>query len=286
MKKLPISLVIITLNEEQNIARCIKSAPFVSEIVVLDSGSQDATGSIAQSLGARVFVESWQGYFKQKLRATELALHPWILSLDADEALSPELAREIQGLEFFEGSDLSGVDGFEMPRLSFHLGRWIRHGGWYPDRQLRLFHRDRAQWQGGMVHERVAAKKVRRLQGDLYHFVFQDLADQVSTNNEYSGLGAQDLKSRGKRFSLTLLLLKPWSKFIETYFFKAGFRDGLPGFIISVGAAYSMFLKYAKLWEMEKRGDGLGSGLGAQVEPAAAQAPASAKALPQTQAEQ
>ncbi len=252
MEKRPISLVIITLNEESNIARCIASAPFVSDILVLDSGSTDQTVELAKGLGARVIVEPWRGYFKQKLRATELAEQDWVLSLDADEALSPELAEEIRALEFSEGSDLSGVDGFEMPRLSFHMGRWIRHGGWYPDRQLRLFHRGRAQWSGGMVHERVRAERVQRLRGDIHHYVFKDLSDQVQTNNEYSSLGAEDLRQRGKSFSLLKLLLKPWSKFFETYLLKGGFRDGLPGFIISVGASYSVFLKFAKLWESEQ----------------------------------
>ena len=246
MPQLPISLVVITLNEEANIERCLKSVPFASDIVVLDSGSSDRTVEIAKQCGARTFVESFRGYGEQKRRACELASQDWVLSLDADEALSPELAAEIQNLSL---ENLAGFDGYDVPRLSFHLGRWIRHGGWYPDYQLRLFNRKMAGWQSLKLHERVEAKNVGRLQKDLYHYVFKNLADQVETNNEYSTLGAAELQRRGKKFSVMMLVLKPISKFLETYIWKRGFLDGMPGFIISVGAAYSIFLKFAKLWE-------------------------------------
>lgn len=249
MPQLPISLVVITLNEEANIERCLKSVSFASDIVVLDSGSTDRTVEIAKQCGARTFVEAFRGYGEQKRRACELANEDWILSLDADEALSPDLAAEIQKLSL---ENLAGFDGYEVPRLSFHLGRWIRHGGWYPDYQLRLFNRKMAGWQNLKLHERVEAKNVGRLHSNLYHYVFKNLADQVETNNEYSGLGAAELERRGKKFSVMMLVLKPYSKFIETYFLKRGFLDGLPGFIISVGAAYSVFLKFAKLWERDR----------------------------------
>jgi glycosyltransferase involved in cell wall biosynthesis len=245
---LKISLVIITKNEEKYLEGCIRSALFADEIVVVDSGSEDRTCDIAKSLGARVFQEPWRGFGPQKQRAVELASHSWILSLDADERLSPALAEEIQRYLKTEPN----VDGFEMPRLSFHMGRWIRHGGWYPDRQLRVFHRERARWSQARIHERVQAQKTQLLQHPIEHFVFENLADQVHTNNRYSGLMAQDLFDRHIRFSILRLLIKPWSKFFETYLWKRGFMDGLPGFIISVGAAYSVFLKFAKLWELER----------------------------------
>jgi glycosyltransferase involved in cell wall biosynthesis len=243
-----ISLVIITKNEEKSIERCIRSVPFAKEVVVLDSGSEDQTCEIAKKLGAKVFHEPWRGFGPQKQRATELASQSWILSLDADEQLSPSLAAEIQQ----RMQEDPVTDGFEMPRLSFHMGRWIRHGGWYPDRQLRLFHRGRARWSQVRIHERVEAQKVELLQHPIEHFVFASLADQIETNNRYSSLMAQDLFDRKVRFSLGRLLLKPWSKFFETYLWKRGFLDGLPGFVISVGAAYSVFLKFAKLWELER----------------------------------
>lgn len=243
-----LSLAIICLNEEANIERCIRSVPFADDIVVLDSGSTDRTREIALQCGARVFDEEWRGFRAQKQRATDLCRHDWVLSLDADEALSDESQNELKHLL---ANGLAG-DGYEFPRLSWALGRWIRHGGWYPDWQLRLFNRAQASWQGGEhVHERVSAVSVTRLQAPILHWPFATHAEQVATNNRYSGLGADELRKRGVSFSLFRLIWKPISKFLETYFIKRGFLDGLPGFIISVGAAYSVFLKFAKLWESE-----------------------------------
>lgn len=256
--KFPISLVIITLNEQEGIARAIESASFCDDIVVLDSGSSDETCEIARNLGARVFLEEWRGFQLQKQRATELARNDWVLSLDGDEAVGSDLREELTALleKWGNGTDQSHykIDGYRFPRLSFNLGRWIRHGGWYPDLQLRLYNRTRAKWVGGQVHERVSAKKVERLNGNLLHYPFTDHSEQVATNNRYSGLGADALFTKGERFQKRKLFVKPFFKFIETYIFKRGFLDGLPGFIIAVGAAYSLFLKYVKLWEIQKIG--------------------------------
>lgn len=248
----------ITLNEQEGIGRAIESASFCDDIVVLDSGSTDDTCRIAREMGARVFLEEWRGFQAQKQRATELAKNDWILSLDGDEALSPDLRDELIQLlsKWASGEDQTHfkVDGYRFPRLTFNLGRWIRHGGWYPDYQTRLYNRTRAKWIGGQVHERVEAPKVERLNGALLHYPFINHAEQVATNNRYSGLGAEALFTKGERFKMRKLIFKPVSKFLETYLIKRGFLDGLPGFIISVGAAYSIFLKYAKLWEMQKLG--------------------------------
>lgn len=245
---MPISLVIITLNEESNIRRCIESASFVTEVVVLDSGSTDRTQEIAEELGAKFVIEPWQGYAKQKQRAVDLASHDWVLSLDADEALSEEATASILK-EFEKGLDKKIA--YEFSRLSFHLGRWIRHGGWYPDRQTRLFNKSSAQWKQSEVHEHILADQKLRLKGDILHYVFRDLAHQVDTNNRYSSLGTEDLLRKGKKYSLFRLLTKPISKFVETYLFKKGFLDGMPGFLIAVSASYSIFLKYAKLYEYQ-----------------------------------
>lgn len=247
---LPLSVAIICLNEAQNIERCIRSVPFAGEVVVVDSGSTDDTARIAEACGARVFQREWLGFRDQKRLATGLCKFDWVLSLDADEALSAEAAGEVAALFGERSEKRDRIDGFEFPRLTWNLGRWIQHGGWYPDWQLRLYHRARATWEGGQhVHERVEAKRVERLEFPIHHWPFRDLAEQVATNNRYSGLGAKELQRRGKSFSLAKLCLKPLSKFLETYLIKGGFRDGLPGFIISVGAAYSVFLKFAKVWE-------------------------------------
>ena len=244
-----LSLAIICLNEAASIERCIRSVPFATDVVVLDSGSTDRTREIAAALWARVFDEEWRGFRAQKQRATDLCKNDWVLSLDADEALSESSVQELAALL---AKPLTS-DGYELPRLSWTMGRWIRHGGWYPDWQLRLFNRTKATWQGGEhVHERVSAQTVSRLNEPIEHFPFENLAEQVATNNRYSGLGAAELQKRGVRFSYAKLVFKPISKFLETYVIKRGFADGLPGFIISVGAAYSVFLKFAKLWEFER----------------------------------
>jgi glycosyltransferase involved in cell wall biosynthesis len=250
--------VIITLNEQDGIARAIESATFCDDIVVLDSGSTDETCKIARDLGARVFLEEWRGFELQKQRATELAKHDWVLSLDGDEAVGSLLREQITELlsSWADGTDQSHftIDGYRFPRLTFNLGKWIRHGGWYPDLQLRLYNRTRSKWKGGVLHEKVSAKKVERLNGALLHYPFKDHAEQVSTNNRYSGLGAEALFKQGFRFKKWKLIFKPITKFVEVYLFKRGFLDGLPGLIIAVGAAYSVFLKWAKLWEIEKFG--------------------------------
>lgn len=245
--KLPVTLAIITLNEESNISRCIESVPWASEVIVVDSGSTDQTVAIARKLGAVVQHQDFLGFRKQKQVAVEMASYNWILSLDADEALSQELSEEIQK----KFKDDLKADGYMMPRLSYHMGRWIRHGGWYPDYQLRLFNKHTAHWGGGHVHEKVVAEKVERFKNNIHHWVFRDLTHQVEANNRYSGLGAQDLKDKKKKFNILKLIFKPISKFLECYVTKRGFLDGLPGFIIAVGAAYSVFLKFAKLYELE-----------------------------------
>jgi glycosyltransferase involved in cell wall biosynthesis len=225
----------------------LKSAAWVDEIIVVDSGSTDRTVEIVKQHGAKVFEEAWQGFGPTKRAAVAHASHDWILSLDADEAMSEELTRELQSM-----SMASDIDGYRIPRRSFHLGRWINHGGWYPDFQLRLFNRRTANWNGAVVHEKVEAQHVADLRAPILHWVFRDISHQVQTNDRYSGLAARELHARRKRFSIVKLLVKPMSKFFETYFYKQGFRDGLPGFIIAVGAAYSVFLKWSKLWEIER----------------------------------
>lgn len=247
--KLPISLVVVTLNEEANIERCLRSVPFASDIVVVDSFSKDRTVEVAQNLGAHVIAEKWRGYGPQKAFAVSKAKNDWILSLDADEALSPELQKEI--LEKF--ATLNPEVGYEIPRRSFHLGRWINHGGWYPDAQLRLFNRQHSNWSDDALHEKVQVKSKERLKHDMLHWVFDDLSDQVIVNDKYSTLGAGNLDKAGKSFSILKLIFKPWIKFMECYFVKLGFLDGLPGFIIAVGAGYSIFLRHAKLWELRMK---------------------------------
>ncbi len=243
-----ISLVVITRNAEHHIARCLRSVPFASDIVVLDCGSTDQTSAVAKNLGARVFTEEWRGFGPQKRRATELAKTDWVLNLDADEALSADSQLELQ--DFLRGPKLHTA--YSFPRVSFHLGRWIWHGGWYPDWQVRLYDRRQANWSLDQLHEKVQAASVGFFVKPIQHWVFKDLADQVATNNRYSSLGSESLEKQGRKFSLFNLIVKPKVKFIETYIWKRGFLDGIPGLIIAVGAAYSVFLKWAKLWERQR----------------------------------
>ncbi len=246
--KLPISLVILSKNEEQNIERVLNSVDFCQEKLLVDSFSTDRTVELAKSLGARVIQTEWLGFGPQRRFATEQAQNDWVLFLDCDEVVSPELAQEIrEGFGAF-----TPTAAYRLPRLSFHLGRWIRHGGWYPDWQIRLFHRQHAQWNHADLHEKVEAKEFRSLHQPLLHFVFRSLSHQVVTNDRYSSLGAQQLRQQKKAFHLIALVFRPFGKFFECYIVKRGFLDGLPGFIIAVGAAYSLFLRYAKLWELSQ----------------------------------
>jgi hypothetical protein len=177
-----------------------------------------------------------------------LAGQDWVLNLDADEELSPELQAEI--ISRFQSLD--SQTGYLFPRKSFHMGRWILNGGWYPDRQLRLYHRAFSNWSENQIHERVIVKREESFSKPILHYVFKNLSDQIQTNNRYSSLQAEIQAKRGDRFSLLKLIVKPWSKFLECYFLKQGFRDGLPGFVIAVGAGYSVFLRWAKIWEIER----------------------------------
>lgn len=246
--KLAISVVIITKNESLNIERCISSVRhWVSEVLVVDSGSLDDTREIAQKHGARVIELPWQGFGPQKRQASKFTQCDWILSLDADERVSEQLRDELVA----RFSSLDPRAGYFFPRRSWHLGRWIRHGGWYPDRQLRLFHRAYSNWNEALVHERVICEQSGRFENDLEHFVFRSLSHQLQTNDRYSTLQAEELVARGGKFSLIRLLFKPIVKFVECYVVKLGFLDGLPGFMIAVGAGYSVFLRWSKVWEKE-----------------------------------
>jgi glycosyltransferase involved in cell wall biosynthesis len=244
-----ISAAVITLNEEKNIRDCLESLSWVDEIVVVDSLSSDQTRAIAEEMGARVINQAFLGHVKQKQLAVDSCSHEWIISLDADERVTERLKEEIKTL-FSKTPKENLLPGYTVPRKSFHLGRWIMHGGWYPDRNIRVFKRNVGTWSGTNPHDVIMVQgKPGHLRGALEHFVFTDLSHNINTNNSYSSISAKILFERGKPPSFLKLLIKPPGKFLETYIIKKGFLDGLPGFIIAAGAAYSMFLKYAKLWE-------------------------------------
>jgi len=244
-----ISAAIITYNEEKNIKRCMDSLDFVDEIIVVDSLSSDNTCAIAKELGAKVIDQKFLGHIDQKQLAVENCSNEWVLSLDADEEVSPELKASI--LELIKNP--LEHEAYEMKRVSFHLGKWIRHGGWYPDKKTRFFNKTKAHWGGYNPHDKVIVDgSIGMLEGDLMHYVFDDLRHNIDTNNSYSSIMAEDLAKEDKKFCYLKLFFKPLGKFLEVYIYKRGFMDGMPGFIIAVGAAYSMFLKFAKLWELKK----------------------------------
>jgi glycosyltransferase involved in cell wall biosynthesis len=239
-----ISATIITRNEQDNLPRALKSLGCCcDEIVIVDSGSTDSTVEVARRLGARVIEREWTGYANQKNFAAGAAGHDWILALDADEALSEELQREIDQLK----QQNAGPDGYDFPRLAQYRGKWIRHSGWYPDRKVRLYDRRKGRWVGDYVHESVRVEgRVGQLQGDLLHYTCPTFSRHVETVNRYTTLAAQEMAAQGRHVSLPSLLLAPPWAFVRSYLVQRGFLDGREGFLIAAMAAFYVFAKYAK----------------------------------------
>jgi glycosyltransferase involved in cell wall biosynthesis len=238
-----ITATIITLNEERNIARAIESLRCSDEILIVDSGSVDRTVELAEKLGARVIEAGWRGFAGQKNWAAEQASNDWILSLDADEALSEALESEILNLK----KTGPRYDAYTMPRLARYLGRWILHSGWYPDRKIRLYHREKATWVGDFVHETVHVKgRLGHLESNLLHFTCDSLSEHLKTLDRYTTLAAQELAARRLPVPLSRMIADPAWTFVKTYLFQRGFLDGLEGLIIAYMAAFYTFLKYSK----------------------------------------
>lgn len=248
-----ITAVIITHNEETSLEGALKSvAGVASEIVVVDSFSTDNTVKIAKKYTNRVFERAWTNFADQKNFANSKASHPWILSLDADERVSPELRAELADLRKAEPH----CPAFSIPRQVFYLGRWIRHSGWYPDRKLRLFRKDKACWEGEYVHEKLVIEgPVGKLRGSLHHFTYRNIAEHLARINKFSDLGAQKLYAQQKKCRWYHLLFSPFFRFLRAYFWKWGFLDGFAGLVISVLTGYGIFVRYAKLKEIWKKGE-------------------------------
>jgi glycosyltransferase involved in cell wall biosynthesis len=241
-----ISVVIITFNEERNLARCLSSLKNIAdEIVVVDSYSTDGTIDIASGFGARVLLNSFAGYGRQKNFAAQQAAHNWVLSLDADEVVSPELERSI--LEMKKGP---GHNVYEVPRLTNYCGQWIKHCGWYPDRQTRLFDRTKGRWEEQKVHEYWrpdndgAPKGI--LTGDLLHYSFTTINEHLAKIEKYSELGARVAIEKGKNAGLLKIWLYPKWRFFVDYYIRRGFLDGFYGYVICKLAAHAAFIKYTK----------------------------------------
>ncbi|MGI9034559.1 MAG: glycosyltransferase family 2 protein [Pyrinomonadaceae bacterium] len=248
-----ISACIISFNEEKNIRRAVESVLWADEILVVDSESADATRRIAADAGARVLTQKWLGFSKQKQFAADAGAHDWILSLDADEEISPALRDEIQNLQNISESELA--QGYKIPRLSFYMNRPIRHGGWYPDWQLRFFNRSCGKWKDVLIHESFEMKdgaKIGRLKNDIFHYSIESAAQHSRIITErYAPLAARQMFERGHLTSKLKIRTAGLTAFAQTYFLKLGFLDGLPGFCIARFAAHHAFLKHLILWEMQ-----------------------------------
>lgn len=244
---MPVTATVITFNEAANIQAALESLSWADEIIVVDSDSTDRTTEIARTFTDKVIVRPWPGYIAQKNFAAEQATHDWIFSLDADERVTPELAAEIRAVM----SSGPNAVGYRVPRVTFHLGRWMRTTDWYPDYQLRLYDRRRARWSGKYVHESVKADgPVGDLRNELQHFAYRDLAHHFQTMDRYTTLAAQQLFEEGRRAGFLDLMIHPPAAFFRNYILRGGFRDGVPGLIVSAMNARYVGLKFAKLWEL------------------------------------
>ncbi|MGI8604691.1 MAG: glycosyltransferase family 2 protein [Verrucomicrobiales bacterium] len=248
---LPLSVPIITKDEESNLPRCLESlAGLAAEIIVMDSGSIDSTEQIARAAGARWVPQAWLGYRDQKNAALELCTEPWVLALDADEELSPQLRAEL--LTFFQNGDSVRFDGASFPRKVFFLGRWIRHGDWYPDRKLRLIRRGKAHWAGSPEHDFLQLEgREKRLGADLHHYSFPDINTFLRKIAVFGDEYLRRQIAAGQRWSLVNNLFRPPWRFFRAYVLRAGFRDGFPGFWIAVGTAFQAFVRHSRAYEYE-----------------------------------
>ena len=272
-----LSVAIITFNEEHNLRRTLESVRAIAdEIVVVDSGSTDRTVEIAHECGAKVFVEPWKGYAAQKNSALEKCTGDWILSLDADEIVSEELAAEIHAIvkaqpsareccltttsrdtsnESVRRGLTASPEGFYIARRNFFLGRWIKHGGFWPDAKLRLFRRGAARFENRLVHEDAKVSgAIGKLEGALLHYAYPTLEGYIAQMNRYSSLGAQMVAANGEhRFSVLKIVVRPAATFLYNYFSRLGFMDGREGLLLHLYHAVYVSWKYAKAWELARR---------------------------------
>jgi len=242
-----LSVIIITKNEEFHIAKCLESVKWADEIIILDSGSSDETVSICRQFTQHVFETDWQGFGIQKQRALNKATGDWVLSIDADEIITPELRYEIE-----QAINQNQHDAFLLPRLSNYCGKLIKHGGWYPDYILRLFRRDLGRFSDAIVHEIVIVNdKISKLNSPILHDSYKDLAEVLRKMDSYSTLGAKLLFEKGVKSSVSKAVLKGAWTFWRTYVFRRGFLDGSHGLMLAIYSSETTYYKYLKLWELQ-----------------------------------
>ena len=243
-------MTVITRDESAHIAAALESVSWADEIIVVDSHSTDDTVAIARTRATRVEVRDWPGYGAQKNYAAEIASNDWILSLDADERVSPALASEIK--QTLQGEP--AARGYRIPRVTWYLGRWIRSTDWYPDYQLRLYDRRFGRWNGRRVHESVDLQGTPAfLRQELQHYAYRDIAHHLATIDRYTTLAAEQWLAEGRRTNAFEILIHPRLAFLRNYLLRGGVKDGAAGLIVSRLNAYYVFLKFAKLWELQPR---------------------------------
>ena len=244
--KLPLSVVIVTKNEERNIEAALQSVSRFSETIIIDDFSTDSTISIAHKYTDNIFQIKWQGYARQKQSGIDKTSMPWVLVLDADERVTEELADEIR-----TAIESSANNAYYIPRKNFFLGRWIRHGGWWPDYTLRLFKKDSAYMEQREVHEKIIARgKTAYCKNPMEHYTYTEISDYIKKMDVYSSLAAAEMHQKGVSAGFYQLMLKPPVTFLRMFLFQQGFRDGFHGFILAVLYSFYTFLKYLKLWEI------------------------------------
>lgn len=246
-----LSVIVITKNEAADIRACLESVAWADEIVVVDSGSTDGTVAICEELGARVFVHDWPGFGRQKNRALDYATGDWVLSLDADERVTPGLRTSIEAV--LRGGDACAA--WEVSRLSSYCGRFMRHSGWYPDRIVRLFRRGAARFSDDLVHERLLVEgHIGELEGELLHYAFDSAEEVLHKMDMYSTAGAQKLHQKGRKATLTGAVLRGLWSFFRTWVLRGGFLDGREGFMLAVSNAEGTYYRYVKLMLLNRTG--------------------------------
>ncbi len=244
-----ISAIVVCFNEEDRIEGCLESLRWCDEIVVVDSFSTDRTPDICRRYTDRFIQRAWAGYRDQKAFAHSQATQEWVLLVDSDERVTPALRDEIQTALARDGGVYAG---YAVPRLVHYLARWWRRGGWYPDYDVRLFKRERATWGGSDPHEKIFVDgKVRRLENPLYHFSYRNIDDHIQRINRFTSISSRELRKEGGRWRLSDAVLRPPARFFRSYVLQRGFMEGFAGLYVAVTAAVYVFLKYAKLWELE-----------------------------------
>jgi glycosyltransferase involved in cell wall biosynthesis len=244
-----VSAIVVCFNEEERIEACLEGLRWCDEIVVVDSFSTDRTPEICRRYTERFYQRPWAGYGDQKAHAHSLATKDWVLLVDSDERVSAALRQEI--LAALSG-DSKGCAAYAVPRLVYYLRRWWWRGGWYPDYDIRLFRRERGTWGGSEPHEKILVDgKVRRLKNHLEHYTYRNIDDHIQRINRFTSISSGELKKTGRRWRLSDVLLRPAARFVRSYILQRGFMEGFAGFYVALSSAVYVFLKYAKLWELE-----------------------------------